>query len=280
MNAFISYVFEGDGNIEELERMCKTGEPDEWTVDRRIRPGDKIAFYCTRPVAAFVAIGTAVSHSRPATPKDSRDGFWGQVRVDKVLDRLALRDARILFPKWAWLKKCQTTPSGGVRVPDAFQTTFLRELERRAATAPPDEPETDLSNDEPIDAGAGFGTDPEHNKEVEAAAVRAVWDRFEQEGWEVQDRQADKIGYDLLCRHDDEELHVEVKGVSGSKMQFIITRQEVKCARADPYFLLSVVTDALSGEPAIHDFTGNDLASLFDLEPVAYTATEKESVQS
>lgn len=71
--------------------------------------------------------------------------------------------------------------------------------------------------------GAGFG-DAKTNALVERAAVRKVTRHLEQRGFEITSRERDSIGYDLDARMGKIELHVEVKGVSGAKVQFPITK--------------------------------------------------------
>jgi 5-methylcytosine-specific restriction enzyme A len=67
----------------------------------------------------------------------------------------------------------------------------------------------------------GFGS-PENNRRVEQAAIAAVRSTYEKDGWEVQSVEAEKVGYDLRCRKAGLEEHVEVKGIQGSDICFIL----------------------------------------------------------
>ena len=70
--------------------------------------------------------------------------------------------------------------------------------------------------------GAGFG-DPAENKLVETAAVRAVVKHYEVSGWLVRSVERDKCGFDLECTKGGVIQQVEVKGVGGTGLCFIIT---------------------------------------------------------
>jgi hypothetical protein len=56
-------------------------------------------------------------------------------------------------------------------------------------------------------------------------------------------------------RRGDEQLHVEVKGVSGSKPTVLLTRNEHAAAAADPLWRLAVVTQALT-LPTLTEYPG------------------------
>ena len=121
-------------------------------------------------------------------------------------------------------------------------------------------------------SGAGFG-DPETNRLVEAAAIEFVRSDYESTGWTVRSVEAEKCGYDLECRKDKKSLHIEVKGVRGKIVSFIITAGENKKALTDPDFLLCVVTSALEKKPQIQQYTGVQLKSRFRFDPLAYKVT-------
>jgi hypothetical protein len=87
------------------------------------------------------------------------------------------------------------------------------------------------------------------NRKVMGAAVSLVSEWYEARGWHVQSVEAEKCGYDLLCTNESDEEHVEVKGIKGSALTFIITAGEVRQARNNRRFILCAVTSALSGKP-------------------------------
>jgi hypothetical protein len=120
-------------------------------------------------------------------------------------------------------------------------------------------------------AGAGFG-DPAENKLVEMAAVRAVVKAYEVDGWSVRSVERDKCGFDLECSKNGAVEHVEVKGVRGTALCFIITEGEVEQARWNLKFFLVVVTSALSASPKLTKFSGGEFCRRFDLSAIQYRA--------
>lgn len=119
--------------------------------------------------------------------------------------------------------------------------------------------------------GAGFGS-AEANRKVERAAVKAVVAHMRKSGWEVQSVEADKLGYDLLCRRGDQRRRVEVKGVRGPDPRFIITENERRAARNEADFHLAIVTGALSQHPQILEVSGRQFLKTFQLKPLAHQA--------
>ena len=120
--------------------------------------------------------------------------------------------------------------------------------------------------------GAGFGN-PETNKKVERSAIAAVKKDYELKGWKVKSVETNKCGYDLLCTKRSDENHVEVKGVQGNFPAFIITSAEVKKAENDNDFMICAVTSALSANPKIQSYTGQEFIKKFDRKPLAFRAT-------
>lgn len=152
---------------------------------------------------------------------------------------------------------------------------YARNLERHSSDAGfagdvPQQFDEDLSP-EKTPTGAGFGT-PETNRKVERAAVAVVTDWYESEGWTVESVEAAKCGYDLFCRKESEENHVEVKGVQGELVAFIITAAEVRQAQKDSEFVLCVVTSALTNEPKLNLYDAESFVSDFELSPLSYRA--------
>lgn len=152
---------------------------------------------------------------------------------------------------------------------------YARNLERHSSDAgfagdSPQQFDEDLPP-ERTPTGAGFGN-PETNRKVERAAVSLVTDWYKSEGWTVESVEAAKCGYDLLCRKNSEENHVEVKGVQGELVAFIITAAEVRQAQKDSDFVLCVVTSALTDDPKLNLYDGESFASDFELSPLSYRA--------
>lgn len=148
------------------------------------------------------------------------------------------------------------------------EETYIRELEELRGEL---EPSSEIVENE-ITSGTGFGN-PETNRRVERAAVSFVTDWYEANGWHVKSVEADKCGYDLLCKKGRIEEHVEVKGVQSSQPSFIITAGEVRQAQTNPSFIICVVTSALSDSRQMIKFVGKDFIRKFEMKPLAYRAT-------
>ena len=117
--------------------------------------------------------------------------------------------------------------------------------------------------------GGGFG-DPETNEKVERAAIAHVESHYRSDGWLVQTKEKEHLGYDLLCKRRDEVLYLEVKGIQRTVQSFIITRNEKRKAN-DPRFKLCVVTSALT-DPEMTEYTGDELLKQFDFTALAFKA--------
>ena len=103
--------------------------------------------------------------------------------------------------------------------------------------------------------GAGVCADPKLRKEVEVAAVKAVRAHFPDRKFEIDDRQNEKCGFDLLVRsriNARHELHVEVKGTQNTAPHFLMSRSEYAYMLANPQkWRLAMVTQALSKKPLV-----------------------------
>lgn len=122
--------------------------------------------------------------------------------------------------------------------------------------------------------GAGFGNS-ETNKQVEEAAISYVTKDYQKKGWTVTSVESEKRGYDLVCIKDFIQEHVEVKGIQGSLISFIITSGEVKQSQIDENFFLCAVTSALSN-PILHRFSAHEFREKFALEAISYRVSLKQ----
>ena len=220
-------------------------------------PGDKVLFYETHPVSAIFAIGEALSATKSTNSK------WYQARVGKVrlLDTpITLAELRQMFPTWEWLRT--VTMFAYVNSERANALLNRCKLKR-----------TKFTEAMARIAGGGFG-DAKTNALVEQAAVRKVTGHLKTRGYKVVSRERERIGYDLDATKGRTELHVEVKGVSGLGMQFLITQGEVAKAASDPSFRLMVVTQACTANAKLEEFSGRDIGRVFELTPVSYFATK------
>ena len=124
--------------------------------------------------------------------------------------------------------------------------------------------------------GAGFGTAAD-NEKVEAAAMKIAERWYQKRGWETADvsKIKEHLGYDLHCVRDGREEHVEVKGVSGDREDFLMWFTEKNNADADDDFVVFVVTEALSPRPKSHRYTRAEFVREFDLSPVQFRARRR-----
>ncbi len=123
-------------------------------------------------------------------------------------------------------------------------------------------------------SGGGFGN-PESNKIVETKAIEFAKKWYRERGWRVRLVAMEKPGFDLQCKKNKIEEHVEVKGVSGTIPSFQITAAEKRKAKEDRDFVLFVVTSAHSKHPIPRRWHGSDFLKKFDFEPLQFIARPK-----
>ncbi|MEO8218503.1 MAG: DUF3883 domain-containing protein [Acidobacteriota bacterium] len=124
-------------------------------------------------------------------------------------------------------------------------------------------------------AGAGFGHALE-NILVESAAITAATAFITDGGWTVESVEGLQCGYDLRCRRFRQERHVEVKGVKGDTVSFVITAGEVKEANRNRKWELIVVTRVL-GSPVIHQLSRDQFLKGFELRALQFKATRRRT---
>ncbi len=121
--------------------------------------------------------------------------------------------------------------------------------------------------------GAGFG-DPQTNREVERKAVDFVWSQLADQGYALKSVEPNNCGYDIEAKKANRTRHIEVKGVSGTMPSFIITENEVRISMSDPKWEVWIVTGARSAHPVVHQYSGKELDSKFELTPISYRAVK------
>lgn len=95
-------------------------------------------------------------------------------------------------------------------------------------------------------------TDPEHNAKVEKAAVKLVWNYYEELGYSLTSVEKDNFGWDLEASLNKTKLRIEVKGLSGSIPNVELSPNEFKAwSEEHPMYRLAVVTGALIS-PELH----------------------------
>ena len=113
------------------------------------------------------------------------------------------------------------------------------------------------------------------NKAVEVAAIKFVKAKLGRAGYRVRSRENEICGYDLHATRGVNELHVEVKGLSGETRCFFITRTELKAADQDSNWRLAIVLHVLSRPHMPAYISGRRLRQLFDIEPSQWFATAR-----
>lgn len=241
----------------QLEKLAGSGRTAFWSAPKLTRFGDAVLFYVEEPVSAIVAMGTALSATRATRRK------WYEAKVGKVrlLDSpITLAELRKVFPDWVWLRSVNMFAYVSPERAKAL-------LKRCAGTSL-------IERSERSRAGGGFG-DAKTNALVEKAAVREATTLLKRRGFSVRSREIERIGYDLDATRNRTEWHVEIKGVSGDGMQFLITQAELDRAASDSAFRLMVVTQARTRNARVHKFRSRDLKRRFALTPVSYFAKAK-----
>lgn len=134
-------------------------------------------------------------------------------------------------------------------------TEILGSIEAPGTSAP-----KPLSDEKGKPKRSNWQTDVERRQKIERAAVDAVGLKLERLGFEIRSVEKDNLGYDLVATRDDEVLHVEVKGRSGSDISADITANEFDCLKRyqreknpDAHYRIAIVTDALV-KPIISEF--------------------------
>ena len=102
-----------------------------------------------------------------------------------------------------------------------------------AKTASPlgDSARPDVATDEVLEEGQGYEADPATRTAIEQRAIAVCRRMLQDAGYEVIDRQQEKLGFDLEGRRDERVIKVEVKGTRGSFKRMIFTRREVEHAQ-------------------------------------------------
>lgn len=119
-----------------------------------------------------------------------------------------------------------------------------------------------------------FQPDPELRKKVERSAIRFVKAKYRKEKWSVKSVERENVGYDLHCTKGSLVECVEVKGATGNEQQIVLTANEIGKAQTDNRFVLYVITNALI-KPTAHRYSGSQLMSGFDIQPIQYRAKLK-----
>ncbi|MBY5505328.1 DUF3883 domain-containing protein [Rhizobium leguminosarum] len=107
---------------------------------------------------------------------------------------------------------------------------------------------------------SGWQADVERRRKIEEAAVLAVGSKLERLGFSIESVEKENLGYDLVATRNEEILHIEVKGRSGSDVSAELTVNEFDCLKnyqrqrnPNAHYRIAIVTDALN-KPIINEF--------------------------
>lgn len=120
--------------------------------------------------------------------------------------------------------------------------------------------------------------DADKRKAIETAAVEYVIKK-NSDRYDVRSVESLNLGYDLefVDRTTGAITHkVEVKGASGKKEAFYLSRNEFNCAKSDPLWRLHLVTSALQ-DPNEQVYRRQEMLAMFDMDPMAYRCAKPKS---
>lgn len=265
--------------LRELAFQAKKGQAVNitWSCGRtkKIRKGDRIFMLrqSTEPRGVFGS-GLVLSDvyedchfdlSRPgeqANYVDIRLDTLFDPEIDEILPRQQLKRGILAGGHW-------DTQMSGIEIPidvsDKLESVWSQFVTKKKHKL-----------DNLAETGTGYGS-PEQNRKVETAAVAKVTDYYRKDGWTVNPVEILKCGYDLECIKGKVREDVEVKGVSGNEISFIITAGEVAQARSNSRFVLCVVTDALNESSRIHRYSRLVFLNSFSLSSLQYRASLKKA---
>lgn len=252
-------IFIGGVDNEDYDtilEMAKDGSTGEWSSTKFAVPGDKVLLYVAKPKSALIAKAEVLTSAKPG----KRWQFESEVgRVEILNNQLNIKQLKAIFPKWKWL----FYPRGKCVVPAKYSKRLWKLVNQKPKANLAIQPKAKNGS------GGGFG-DYEMNKIVEIAAIKGVTKHYKAKGCHVESVERDKIGFDLRVTKGKLELHVEVKGIQGTKPEFILTANEKQEAARDPLYRLAMVTKATSTKLKIKIINGKRLLQTFKLTPISY----------
>lgn len=262
-----AWVLKCNPAVWDLERFLEVGGDNitDWSVQENyrsdlMRKGDPVVFWVAGkregdPVfRGLWGVGRLAGEPQmnPAGEQDPDDSLWLDLEKEATHDYGVLADLPLLeepipadvLENDPVLRDCEIFRAQQVGNPSFLTKQEYESLQQILSTYQPEDGEDTVTVGK---KGAGFG-DAETNKKVEDAAMQAVTEHLESEGYVVRNVAKHKVGWDLAAyRKDDQDLRlVEVKGVAGAKKKVLLTANEVIRAEETSEWQLAVVTDALS----------------------------------
>ncbi len=117
----------------------------------------------------------------------------------------------------------------------------------------------------------------ERRKEIEQKAIEHVINKYEKNGYDIEDCQAYNCGYDLLATKGSERLELEVKGTASNAPRFFRSRNEYKYAKQEKneHWRLVVIYN-IDKEPEELELTRRQMDEKFSMEELCWECTPKE----
>ena len=281
------WIFQANPKMYDLLDRLNSGSPDPfWSANQHreeMSIGDKIYFRISGTKKGLYATGTI--KSLPEASSDEFGDWRVKVRFDGLLDPPIFRTETEKISELRNFRPLVGAEATNFKVPVAIARKIeklifsdhrvVRKIQKGVEILPPLGKITYKPEVKPISKkGTRSKPSQEQIRKVEQAAVTIAMKYFFKEGLSmIEDCQQKGVGYDFVFGNARKRLHVEVKGVSGSKIDFNLTPKELKCAKNDGKWKLLVVTDALLA-PKVKLLSGKELlAKAKAIEPTQYRVT-------
>ena len=278
------WIFQSNPTRYDLLEDLKTGDPDSsWSANQfhyEMAVNDKIFFRLSGLKKGIYAIGTI--KSLPFPSKDEFGKLKVRIQFDGLIDPPLLRDETEKIRLLKNFRALRGAEGTNFKVPTSVGTAIeelirrdprvVRKIKRGVSLLPPLK---SVEYKEPVNTGIKRRHQSQaHIREVEQAGVEAAIRYFFKLGLSMEeDCQLKGVGYDFVFANKEQRIHVEVKGISGSKIDFNLTPKELRCAKNDRVWKLLVVTDALVA-PKVRLFSGKELiVKAKSIEPSQYRVT-------
>ena len=260
-----------------LDVIAEGVQISDWAVNQHrdeIRKDDRIFFRITNPRGGIYATGTVLSNPYPA--QDEFGDYKVKIRCDALIDPPILRDETDNHPVLGSFLPLRGRQATNFPVPSDVSRALDRLISAPSRVARPITKGSKIVHTRPVRAVVPKDKnrskrDQQRIEKIEKAAISYAMDFMWRNGYDFKhDAQRDKCGYDLVFRKGRSDIHLEVKGISGHKREFNLTRKEFRCASNDSNWQILVVTNALKS-PKHLLLTGRELKRrLKRLEPQQY----------
>lgn len=273
------WIIKAQPDRNDFTKFPLRGKEGSWYATRppfAWKRGDTLFVWAGAPMLRIIGL------ARLVLPDDGQEGKLHYFRVryrSNLLEGPTIAQLRRdpVIREASFLK---SGPSGTVFPLSEDQGSRIFQLLAAAHQLPatsfhsPDQTKESVEPTLRLERAAGFG-DVETNRRVERAAIKAAKRYYRDVGWSVRSVESENRGYDLHCRMDGKELHVEVKGASGRGFGFIMTQREYARGSEDARFELCFVASALT-RPAVSTMPGGEIFRVCRFLPIAYKVTPEK----